>query len=291
MDRIKFLLVAWIAILLAAFPCGGVSATAEESSAQCSQGELRAGLCDPPEATGEFNNGGVDLSAGYEHGSGGADQNDGIGIGNGNDGDDGNGGGEVLVDNNGGAADGPFQIPIVRDDFTINCAPGTPCDPNLVVQISDLVNFRPITPTQGMEPNGWTVIGLPTNFVAGASVHTLSGSLLGFPADVRFTPASYRWDYGDGGHDSSSTGGATWAALNLPEFSETATSHSYRETGSFTITLRVSFAAEYRFGGQTWRNVRGTLAVPTSPLTVVAGEARTVLVDRECTRNPSGPGC
>ena len=254
--------------------------TASFADSDCGKFEQTTNSC--PEATGEFNNGGVDLSAGYERGSGGADQNDG---------DDGNGSGEVLVDNNGGAADGPFQIPIVRDDFTINCAPGTPCDPNLVVQISDLVNFRPITPTQGMEPNGWTVIGLPTNFVAGASVHTLSGSLLGFPADVRFTPASYRWDYGDGGHDSSSTGGATWAALNLPEFSETATSHSYRETGSFTITLRVSFAAEYRFGGQTWRNVRGTLAVPASPLTVVAGEARTVLVDRECTRNPSGPGC
>ena len=258
-------------------------ATAEPAVAEaaaCSRADIQIGSCS--EATGEFNNGGVDLSAGYERGSGGADQNDS---------NDNNGGGEVLVDNNGGAADGPFQIPIVRDDFTINCAPGTPCDPNLVVQISDLVNFKPITPTQGMEPNGWTVIGLPTNFFAGASVHTLSGSLLGFPADVRFTPVGYRWDYGDGGHDRSSTGGATWAALSLPEFSETATSHSYRETGSFTITLRVSFAAEYRFGGQTWRNVRGTLAVLTSPVTVVAGEARTVLVDRECTRNQSGPGC
>ena len=268
------------ALVLGGILFGPTADQAVADAAACSRADVQIGNC--PEATGEFNNGGVDLSAGYERGSGGADQNDG---------DDGNGSGEVLVDNNGGAADGPFQIPIVRDDFTINCTPGTPCDPNLVVQISDLVNFRPITPTQGMEPNGWTVIGLPTNFVAGASVHTLSGSLLGFPADVRFTPASYRWDYGDGGHDSSSTGGATWAALNLPEFSETATSHSYRETGSFTITLRVSFAAEYRFGGQTWRNVRGTLAVPASPLTVVAGEARTVLVDRECTRNPSGPGC
>ena len=265
-----------LALLMAIAIAGPSNA---DSSFVCTSLEEQLGNC--PEATGEFNNGGVDLSAGYERGSGGADQNDG----------NGNGGGEVLVDNDGGAADGPFQIPIVRDDFTINCAPGTPCDPNLVVQISDLVNFRPITPTQGMEPNGWTVIGLPTNFVAGASVHTLSGSLLGFPADVRFTPVGYRWDYGDGGHDSSSTGGATWAALNLPEFSETATSHSYHETGSYIIRLRVSFAAEYRFGGQTWRNVRGTLAVPASPLTVVAGEARTVLVDRECTRNPSGPGC
>ena len=268
------------ALVLGGILFGPAAEQAVADAAACSRADIQIGSC--PEATGEFNNGGVDLSAGYERGSGGADQNDS---------NDNNGGGEVLVDNDGGVADGPFQIPIVRDDFTINCAPGTPCDPNLVVQISDLVNFRPITPTQGMEPNGWTVIGLPTNFVAGASVHTLSGSLLGFPADVRFAPVGYRWDYGDGGHDSSSTGGATWAALNLPEFSETATSHSYRETGSFTITLRVSFAAEYRFDGQTWRNVRGTLAVPASPLTVVAGEARTVLVDRECTRNPSGPGC
>ena len=159
------------------------------------------------------------------------------------------------------------------------------------MRISDLVNFRPATPTQGMEPTGWTVIGLSTNFFAAASVHTRSGSLLGFPAEVRFTPVGYRWDYGDGAQRGSAVGGATWAEQGLPEFSETATSHEYRQTGSYVITLSVDYAAEYRFAGQSWRSIRGTLAVPANPLTVVASAARTVLVDRECTRNPSGPGC
>ncbi len=275
MVRIKLLLVVW-AVAFSAVLIPAQSAIANDGS--CAVELVSAGLCAAPEATGAFNNGGVDLSAGYESGTGGGDQNDG------------DGGGEVVVDG-GSAANDSFLNPVVRDNFTINCTPGTPCDPNVVVQISDLVNFKPTTPTQVMEPNGWMVIGLPANFVATASVHTLSGSLLGFPADVRFTPVGYHWDYGDGGIGSSRAGGSTWAAQNLREFSDTATSHIYRASGSYTIALSVDYTAEYRFAGQAWRGIRGTLAVPANPLIAVAGSARTVLVDRECTRNPTGPGC
>jgi hypothetical protein len=157
--------------------------------------------------------------------------------------------------------------------------------------MSDIASFKAAAPTQGMEPDGWMVVGLPTNFYVSAATHVVSGSLLGFPADVRFTPAGYRWDYGDGESRSSRTGGATWATQRLPEFSKTATSHTYRSRGAHTITLGVVYTAEYRFAGLSWRGIRGTLAIPTQPLTAVAGDARTVLVERECTLNPSGPGC
>ncbi|MEO6200635.1 MAG: hypothetical protein ABIX44_05670 [Cryobacterium sp.] len=180
---------------------------------------------------------------------------------------------------------------IVRDGFTVNCTPGSPCDPSLIVSMRDLVNFKAATPSQGMEPHGWMVIGLPTNFIAQASAHTRSGLLLGFPAQVRFTPVAYRWNYGDGSTGSSATGGATWATQNLPEFSVTATSHTFRTRGNFVIGLSVDYAAEYRFAAQPWRAIGGTLSVPANPLTARAGTARTVLVDRECTGNASGPGC
>ncbi|TFD77675.1 hypothetical protein [Cryobacterium fucosi] len=180
---------------------------------------------------------------------------------------------------------------IVRDGFTINCVAGTPCDPNLVVSVSDLVNFRPAAPTQQMEPRGWSVVGLPTNFIATASVHTRSGVLLGFPAEVRFTPVGFRWNFGDGQGLDSAGGGASWAVLNLPEFSDTPTSHTFTETGGRSITLSVVYSAEYRFAGRDWRAVRGTLAVPTTPLSAVVAEARTVLVNRECTVGAAGPGC
>lgn len=231
------------------------------------------------------------MSAGFENSSGGGGRSGGDG-----GTDQGDAGGGPNAGGNGGdggqdEADPANPMLIVRDGFTVNCVPGSPCDPSLVVTMSDLVNFKPVIPSQGMEPGGWMVTGLPTNYFAEASVHARSGLLLGFPAEVRFTPVRYRWDYGDGSARSSATGGATWAEQNLPEFAVTATSHTYRVGGNYVIALTVDYAAEYRFAAQPWRGIGGTLAVPANPISARAGTARTVLVDRECTRNPSGPGC
>jgi len=281
--------MAWIKLLLAALmllaadPVEGALAV----DGRCAPKLAAAGLCPPP-VSGDFNNGGVDLSAGFDSNSGGGGTPPGAdGTVPGADQDDQDAG----QNGDQGTVNVADPLVIVRDPFFVNCAPGSPCDPSLVVSMSDLVNFQPVIPTQGMEPNGWIVIGLPTNFFAAASAHTRSGLLLGFPAEVRFTPAGYRWAYGDGATGGSATGGASWADLNLPEFSETATSHTYLHAGNFAIALTVDYSAEYRFAGQPWRGIGGTLAVPANPITARAGTARTVLVDRECTRNPSGPGC
>ncbi|MCI4658700.1 hypothetical protein [Cryobacterium zhongshanensis] len=179
-------------------------------------------------------------------------------------------------------------LPFVRDGFAVNCPL---CDPNLVVSISDLVNFPAAVPGQGMEPNGWAITGLPANFLGRASVHVRSGVLLGFPADVRFTPIRFHWDLGDGTGIDSSAGGATWAALGVPEFTDTATSHIFRSTGRHTVVLSVVYSAEYRAGAQPWRPVQGTLTIAAPPLTVVVSTAATVLVGQDCTANPAGPGC
>ncbi|WEO78421.1 hypothetical protein BJQ94_05130 [Cryobacterium sp. SO2] len=171
------------------------------------------------------------------------------------------------------------------------CVPQTPCDPALVVRVSDLVSIEADAPTQGMEPDGWLVVGIPTNFFATASVHLRSGPLLGAPAEVRFTPAGFTWDYGDGASGTSSDGGSSWADQGLLEFSETSTTHVYEKTGTITIGLTVSYSAEYRFAGGEWRAVEGLLAVPASPITAIADRAGTVLVAEACSANPDGPGC
>jgi hypothetical protein len=286
-------MVAHKLLLIVIIGAGLLSAVNVPSSAAaqampCAPDLAAAGLCAPPEASGEFNNGGVDLSAGVGSGGGGGaadDQDDGDSVENDVD---------VVLDQPG--ADGVTPgiggpPPIVRDGVTVNCAPGSPCDPNLVVRISDLVNIRPVAASPAMEPSGWMVVGLPANFITAASAHIRSGMLLGFPADVRFTPAGFRWEYGDGSTGVSRSGGSTWAAQGVPEFSETATSHTFTQRGRFTITAAVVYTAEYRFAGQSWRSIAGTLTVPEAPFTALAGDARTVLVDRDCSRDRRGPGC
>ena len=191
--------------------------------------------------------------------------------------------------------------PPLRDDCsptnTAICAgdpaasPEEPTPAPVVVTLRDIASFRPAAPGNGMEPGGWAVVGLPANFVAAASVEVVSGTLLGQPADVRFTPVGYRWSHGDGGALETGSPGATWAQLGQREFSPTATSHVYAVSGEVQVQLSVVLRAEYRFAGSPWRPIAGTLAVAGAPQRVLVGEFDTVLTQGDCIADPSGPGC
>lgn len=167
-----------------------------------------------------------------------------------------------------------------------------PSDPGLpAVTLADLVGFRPTPAVQRMEPDGWMVVGLETNFYSQVGQEVQTGTLLGLPATVRFTPVAWHWDYGDGTARTTAAQGSTWRAAGVQEFDTTPTSHAFERPGSYTIRLTVDFAAEYRFAGAPWRSIAGTLPVAAGELTAVAGTADTVLVGRDCAANPRGPGC
>lgn len=161
------------------------------------------------------------------------------------------------------------------------------------ITIRDVASFRPELAVLRSEPDGWAVRGLDANILAtgGSSIRT--GELFGVTAEVRFTPVAYTFDYGDGSAPlNTATPGATWEALGLAEFDPTATSHVYDSAGTYTVTLLVDYAAEYRVGGGDYILIPGTLAIPSTPIQiVVADSATTALVDRSCRADPSGPGC
>ena len=104
-------------------------------------------------------------------------------------------------------------------------------------------------------------------------------------------PAAWHWSYGDGTAASHPEPGASWAAQGAREFDPTGTSHIYAQYGTYEIDLAVSYAAEYRYAGGPWVPIAGRLTLPTNPLVITVGNAKTVLVERECTANPGGPGC
>lgn len=190
------------------------------------------------------------------------------------------------------------EIDNCRPTDPASCAtpPPTPADPAaptpaVVVTLRDIASFVPAKPGNEMEPGGWAVEDLPANFVAAASEQVVSGTLLGQPADVRFTPVGYRWRHSDGGVVESGAPGATWAALGQREFTATGTSHVYADSGEYTVSVEVVLRAEYRFAGSGWRSIAGTLAVTGDPQRVLVGDFDTVLTDGDCNANPSGPGC
>ncbi len=170
-----------------------------------------------------------------------------------------------------------------RDTFTVTELPG--------VTLNDIAAFRPDEPVDHMQPNGWTVAGLDTNFYATGGSQVENGTLLGLPAAVRFTPVAWHWSYGDGTAATLSTPGGTWASRGIREFDPTATSHIYESLGSYVIDLTVDYAAEYRFAGGGWLGIDGVLSVPANRLSISVGTAKTVLVQHDCAENRGGPGC
>lgn len=159
------------------------------------------------------------------------------------------------------------------------------------VSAEDLASFRPAAPSLTGQPTGFGIVGAPTNLVAAASEQYLSGPLLGWDVTVRFVPSSYVFEYGDGASGRSSTGGASWEALGQAQFTPTATSHAYRERGTYPVRVSVQYTAAVDFGSGIWRPVTGLVTATSGTYDVQVVEARTALVGQTCAENPGGPGC
>lgn len=167
-----------------------------------------------------------------------------------------------------------------------NPRPATP-----PVTITDLASFRPQAPGSSMEPEGWTVVGLPTNFFAQAEAHIVRSTLFGTPAEVRFRPTAYHWNYGDGSSRQTDQPGMSWSQLQIPEFSDTVTSHAYAVAGSYFVSLTVHYSPDYRLAGGTWRPISGTIPVGAPELRLRVYEANTALVDTACGATSMAKGC
>lgn len=164
----------------------------------------------------------------------------------------------------------------------------TPSAP--VITITDLAQFSPDPVTATGEPDNVGVIGMPTNFVSAASAQTRSGTLFGAPLTVRFTPVGYEFTHGDGTAATTSIGGQTWSALGQAAFTPTATSHTYRQRGTYQAHVTVRYTAEVDLGGG-WFPVVGQLAIDGPSQEIRVFEAHTALVAFTCEQRPSAPGC
>lgn len=256
-----------VLLVIVASALATISLSPLRAFAACDSLEAASGVC----TTGEIEDDEVILTGEVEGG-----ETDTTGNGNGN-GNGGNGSG------NGGSDPVPCTLPAPRcEEWGVTTVTPT---------LNDIAAFRPTPNVDHMEPNGWFVVGLDANFYATGGSSVVDGTLLGFPASVRFTPIRWTWTYGDGSSATRSTRGGTWAALGIREFEPTPTSHVYEQAGTYYIDLTVGYRAEYTFNGASWRTIAGTLWLPANRLVATVGGAKTVLVERDCTASPGGPGC
>jgi len=155
--------------------------------------------------------------------------------------------------------------------------PRPPAPPS---SVSDLAQFRPAGSSIVVEPGEWTLPRLPTNIYSTAVEHQVSGTLLGWPMEVRFTPVGYHWDYGDGVRRSHSIRGSGWGS---GQFSPTSTSHVYARPGVFVVSLTVEYRAGFRWAGQgAFSPVAGSIRQSGGARSVDVLEVTPVLVERGC---------
>ena len=173
------------------------------------------------------------------------------------------------------------------------CGRSTPTDDDSgipAVTIADLARFAPTGAPLAAEPENVGVAGLPANFLATASVQSVTGELFGRPITVRFTPVGYDFSFGDGRTATATTGGRSWADLGQAQFTPTATSHVYADRGTYSASVDVRYSAEVDFG-TGWIPIDGEVTATGAAQEIRIFSAHTALVAYTCTQRPDSPGC
>jgi len=143
----------------------------------------------------------------------------------------------------------------------------------------DLESFRPGSPAIVIEPGGWSIPRLPTNMYAVIGESRETGELLGWPIQVRFTPAQYLWGYGDGASATHSVAGGSW---NGAQFSATTTSHTYSRPGQYRVSLQVGFEVAYRFDDGEFVGIPGMVWQAAAEQNLQVLTVTSLLVDQGC---------
>ena len=122
-----------------------------------------------------------------------------------------------------------------------------------------------------VEPSGGhTLINIGTNFLTRKRPVVLPTTVLGQAIQVKATPASYQWTYGDGTTFTTTNPGARYPALLTP--------HTYHQPGTYTVRLRTTFTGEYSVNGGPWQPINGTATTTSPPVTITAEERRAVII-------------
>lgn len=137
-----------------------------------------------------------------------------------------------------------------------------------------LQDFRrlPLPPgkTHIEPPNLRTLVNVPTNVYVVSRPVTLSTTLVGFPVQVRATPVSYRWSFGDGSTLHTEDPGAPYPDLR--------TTHTYTKPATASVVLTTAYAGEYSVAGGPWQPVDGVALVDSPAVSLTVVEARGELV-------------
>lgn len=145
---------------------------------------------------------------------------------------------------------------------TVCIAPAEAQQAEVTVTLADFRRL-PLPPaTPAIQPaGGEALIRMRTNaYVDPQSTQpqTFDITLLDTPVQVRATPTTYTWDFGDGSNPlTTEDPGAPYPDLT--------TWHEYQAPGTVQITLTTTYTGEYSVAGGPWTPIPGTAQVQSEP--------------------------
>jgi len=118
-------------------------------------------------------------------------------------------------------------------------------------------------------------------FTSLAARHQRNRMLLWYPTQVRFKPISTTWNFGDG------------SGSQVPEVS-----HSWSQSGIYSVNLEVEYSVKYRIVGKSeWVPLPGTIRAASLPIMVRVGQGpnsrngMAALVHWNCIQKQTAIGC
>ena len=164
----------------------------------------------------------------------------------------------------------------VTNPTTICLGPGAPGVPKPVVIAAQIErDFKRLVVLQGLarvQPAGTTLVNFDTAFYTEAGAYDLPPiTILGSRVQVRATPVSYDWFFGDGAQANNAGPGARGT---------TQVSHRYAGTGPVGPNVVITWAGSYTVDGGAAQQVVGTAQTTGPPTALQVAQARSELVSR-----------
>ena len=141
--------------------------------------------------------------------------------------------------------------------------------PGMVAQAFRQVRL-PASVLRIQPPEGETLVNFETNFFTEAGRFRRVVVVLGQRVELEIWPESYRWVYGDGASEATSSPGAPYPDLEV--------THAYLRKGRVAPRVDVTWRADFRVGGGRWRPVDGSVTIAGAPVPLRVLEAQPNLV-------------
>ncbi len=161
--------------------------------------------------------------------------------------------------------------------------------PSSANKTSAAANFTPAAAEGSVYPSNQLAVGQEASFVSNAVQHYRTGTLLNLPTEVRFTPLTVEWDFGDG---RTAAGASLGYAFSTP--------------GIHDVRVRVVYAISYRIKGSSiWIAEPESITLADEIQVLVSANSsfdynpsqtqepnqRVLLVGSDCLSSPGSFGC